>query len=241
LLIVYNLSPPAAAATSLAVVVLNAASGSLSYFRSGRIDIGTGLVLAVGSIPGAFVGPWVSERTPERAFKLAFALFLLVMAVVLYRRPERPAHPEPHSRGGVGRIRRKFTDRSGMSFEYSYSLPLALAIAFVAGVLSSMFGIGGGTVHVPAMIHLMAFPVHVATATSFFVLAITALAGTLEYARRDYILWPLAAALGAGVIVGAQLGAWLSHRMRGRRILKLLGLAIVALALRLLWAGLRGE
>ena len=236
----YKLPPPVAAATSLVVVVLNAVSGSLSYVRSGRVDVRTGLVLAAGTVPGAFVGPWIAERTPERLFRLIFAIFLLVMAAVLFFRPERARDPEPHSVGRWGRIQRRFTDRAGKSFDYSYSLPVALGISFPVGILSSTLGIGGGIVHVPAMIHLMAFPVHIATATSFFVLAITALAGSLEYARRGYILWTVAAAIGIGVVVGAQLGVWVSHRMHGRRIVRLLTIAIVALAARLFWDALRG-
>ena len=237
------MSPPAAAATSLVVVTLNAASGSLSYVRGGRVDVRTGLVLAAGTVPGAFVGPWISERTPERAFKLAFATFLVAMAAALLLKPERTAEPAPPAPalGRARRIYRRFTDRAGVSFDYSYSLPAALTLSFLVGILSSMFGVGGGIVHVPAMIHLMGFPVHIATATSFFVLAITATMGVLEYARRDYIVWPLAAAIGLGVVVGAQLGVWVSHRLHGRRIVRLLTLAIFGLAVRLFWDAWRGN
>lgn len=238
LLLIYNLTPPAAAATSLVVVCLNALSGTATYLRRGRVDLHTGLILALATIPGAILGPAIAERIPERAFKIFFALFLLALSVFLYLRPEAlpVAHAAPMP--SRWRVRREFADRDGTRFEYSFSLPLALALSFGVGLLSSMLGIGGGIVHVPAMIHLMSFPVHVATATSQFVLAITSGAGVAEYATRGHVVWRLALVIGAGAVVGAQLGAALSRRIQGRRIVRLLTLAIAVLGVKLLTSGL---
>jgi uncharacterized protein len=240
LLILYKLPPVAAAATSLVVVLLNAASGSVTYVRRGRVDVRTGLLLAAATVPGAFfIGPELAERIPERAFKIAFGIFLLVMATLLFSRPERNArssHAAP--RAALWRSRRTFTDGSGVVTEYEFDIVLAVVLSFAVGVLSSMLGIGGGIVHVPALIHLMGFPVHVATATSQFVLAFTAAAGVAKYASAGHVVWPLAGAVGAGVVVGAQLGARVSQRMKGPRIVRLLVLAIVALAVRLVWSAI---
>jgi uncharacterized membrane protein YfcA len=238
LLLIYNLSPPAAAATSLVVVCLNALSGSISYLRMRRVDLRTGLILAVATIPGALIGPALAVRVPERAFKIAFALFLLGLAFVLYRRPERVVGANAPAGNSRWHIHRTFVDRSGSAIEYHFNVPLALAISLLVGVLSSMLGIGGGIVHVPAMIHVMSFPVHIATATSQFVLAITSAAGVAEYAARGHVVWPIALSIGSGVVVGAQLGAALSHRMKGPGIVRLLTIAVVVLAVRLLWSAI---
>ncbi|MDQ6827663.1 MAG: sulfite exporter TauE/SafE family protein [Gemmatimonadota bacterium] len=236
LLLIYKLPPPEAAATSLVVVFLNAASGSISYFRKGRVDVRTGIVLALGTIPGAFIGPVIAQRIPDRAFKIFFACFLIAMSFFLAMRPERREGSGRTFGGDWLRATRRFVDKEGHSFDYSYSLPLAVSISFLVGILSSLLGIGGGIVHVPAMIHLMGFPVHIATATSHFVLAITALTGVIEYGIRGQIVWPVAGAIGIGVVAGAQVGAALSQRMKGRKIVRLLTLAVVALAARLLWS-----
>ena len=240
LLIIYKLAPAAAAATSLVVVLLNAASGSVTYVRRGRVDLRTGLLLAAATVPGAFfIGPELAERIPERAFKIGFGIFLLVMATLLFLRPERkPAARGAARRKGLWMIRRSFRDGSGATMDYEFDLVLALVLSFAVGILSSMLGIGGGIVHVPALIHLMGFPVHVATATSQFVLAFTAAAGVAKYASGGHVVWPLAAVVGAGVIVGAQVGARVSHRMKGARIIRLLVLAIVVLGVRLIWSAL---
>jgi uncharacterized protein len=241
LLIIYKLPPAAAAATSLVVVLLNAASGSMTYVRRGRVDVRTGLLLAAATMPGAFfIGPELAERIPERAFKIGFGVFLLVMATLLFLRPERkPAVPGAARRNGLWIMRRTFRDGSGATLDYEFDVVLAIVLSFAVGILSSMLGIGGGIVHVPALIHLMGFPVHVATATSQFVLAFTAAAGVAKYASGGHVVWPLAAVVGAGVIVGAQVGARVSHRMKGAKIIRLLVLAIVVLGLRLIWSAVR--
>jgi uncharacterized membrane protein YfcA len=241
LLIIYKLPPPAAAATSLAVVLLNATSGSITYVRRGRVDVRTGLLLAAATVPGAFfIGPELAERIPERAFKIGFGAFLFVMATLLFLRPERDSGASAaRSRSGVWLVRRTFKDNAGTVIEYEFDLVLAVVLSFAVGIVSSMLGIGGGIIHVPALIHLMGFPVHVATATSQFVLAFTAAAGVAKYASAGHVVWPLAAAVGAGVIVGAQVGARVSQRVKERRIVRLLVLAIVVLAVRLVWTGFR--
>ena len=241
LLIIYKLPPAGAAATSLVVVLLNAASGSVAYVRRRRVDVRTGLLLAAATVPGAFfIGPELAERIPERAFKIGFGVFLLSMATLLFLRPGRQAESDRSTpRAALWRIRRTFTDGAGAVTEYEFDVVLAIVLSFVVGILSSMLGIGGGIVHVPALIHLMGFPVHVATATSQFVLAFTAAAGVAKYASAGHVVWPLASFVGAGVIVGAQLGARLSQRMKGARIVRLLVLAIVVLAVRLVWSAIR--
>ena len=234
LLYVYKLSPPAAAATSLVVVFLNSASGSAGYLKRGRVEFRAGLLFALGTIPGALIGPAIATRLPERVFELVFSTFLIGMALVLFARPEATGEA-PSSFGGEWmRMRRTYVDAGGTHHPISFSVPVAMLISFVVGVLASLLGIGGGVIHVPAMIHLIGFPVHVATATSTFVLAITAFTAVVEYTRRDFVQWPLAAALGIGVIVGAQLGAAVSHRIHARWLVRLLTLAMVGLGVRML-------
>jgi uncharacterized membrane protein YfcA len=104
------------------------------------------------------------------------------------------------------------------------------------GFLSSLLGIGGGVIHVPVLVQLLNFPIHIATATSQFVLTNMALTGTLTHIatgafsrgiRRTLLL-------AVGVIVGAQLGAWLSGKAQGTWIIRGLAIALGAVGIRLL-------
>jgi uncharacterized membrane protein YfcA len=93
-----------------------------------------------------------------------------------------------------------------------------VAIGLVAGVFSSLFGVGGGLVIVPLLLLLASFPPHEATATSLGAIAITAVAGVVAYAFRHDIRYAYAALLGVPAAVGALGGATLQQRFSGRSL-----------------------
>jgi uncharacterized membrane protein YfcA len=111
-------------------------------------------------------------------------------------------------------------------------------LSLIVGFVSSFLGIGGGIIHVPLMIQALGFPVHIATATSHFVLAIMSGAASITHlVQGSYRVGHglrRTLALSAGVVVGAQLGARVSTRVSGKTIQRLLVVAILALSVRLL-------
>jgi uncharacterized membrane protein YfcA len=129
----------------------------------------------------------------------------------------------------------------GQVFRYSYNVVYGALLSAGIGLLSSLLGIGGGVFQVPVMINLLRFPVHVATATSQFVLlfmsgeasAVHLASGHLAGENLVRVLL-----LTLGVVPGAQLGARLAQRFRGHTIARLLAVALVVVGLRLLWAGI---
>ncbi len=243
LLLIYpDQSPSSITSISLAVVFVNASSGSLAYARLRRIDYFTGLMFAAASIPGAIAGAFLVGVVPRRTFDLLFAVLLLGLAAytlwgvgrtTLMREPLR----------GRGVVTRTMHAAEGETFRYSYNAWQGIAYSAAVGFVSSLLGIGGGVIHVPIMITLLHFPVHVAVATSHFVLMFMSGAGTgvhLWSGDLAGINLVRAALLSAGVIPGAQVGARLAQRLHGPLIARLLVLAMVALGLRLLIAGAIG-
>lgn len=228
-------------AMSLLVVFANASSGSVAYLRQGRVDIRSGAWFALATLPGSVAGVMTVGYLPRRAFDALFALVLgLVGAYLLLQRGGATAIRDPLRGRGV--VRRMMVDRQGHTFVYAYRLWQGLAISIGVGFVSSLLGIGGGIVHVPAMAILLHFPVHIATATSHFVLALMALEATLTHFATGSLGWdePLAhaAAIALGAIGGAQAGARLSHRVRGPAIIRALGAALVVVAARLVLVAL---
>jgi hypothetical protein len=222
--------PSVLTAISLAVVFVNALSGSVAYARMRRIDVRAGLVFALAGIPGAVVGAMATNRLDRRAFDPLLGIVLLIGAVVVFVRPQQV--PRPGSSSG----NRTLVELDGTVHHYKPRIALGAALSVLVGFLSSLLGIGGGILHVPIMVYLLGFPIHVATATSHFVLAILALTGVLTHLADGSLTAGLdrAIPLCAGALVGAQGGAWLSSRVHGRWILRSLALALAAMGVRLL-------
>jgi len=222
---------------SLAVVFFNAASGSEAYAKMGRIDYRSGLLFALATIPGAVLGALTTSLLPRRLFDLTFGVLLVATATYLVWRSARPnAGPRRHRRGSTTR---RLVEADGTAHTYSFSTPLGLFLSLFVGYLSSLFGIGGGIIHVPLLTSLLDFPVHIATATSHFILAIMALAGTITHIATGTFAHGVHRTiyLSIGALVGAQVGARLSNRLTGVWIIRSLAIALGAVGLRLMLMG----
>lgn len=236
LLLIYPHDPPELIASiSLAVVFFNAASGSIAYARMRRIDYRTALILAAATAPGAALGAFGTSALSRRAFDAVLGGVMLLLAWHLLRKP-RSAAPAAVAIPDEDLLPALATPPH-IAFPARRRFRFGMLLSMVAGYLSSLLGIGGGIVHVPLLVRVMRFPVHVATATSQLILAVMALAGTVVHlAVGNYSRgYGRTLALAVGVVVGAQFGAALSTRLRGAWILQSLALAIGFVGIRLLY------
>ena len=130
------------------------------------------------------------------------------------------------------------TDKWGERYSFSYNLALGMVISVFVGYFSPLLGIGGGIIHVPAMVEWLYFPVHIATATSHFILAIMATVSVVVHifqgAYDDPFVLRMVIFLIIGVIPGAQLGAFLSRRLKGGIIVKALAVSLGIVGIRIL-------
>lgn len=241
LLLIYPGEKPASVTSiSLAVVFFNALSGSAAYARLRRIDYVTGVIFAAAAMPGAIGGAFLVSAVPRQLFDVMFGAILLLLAAYTAWSAGMTEAIRPPVRGRGVITRTMPGGEEGQTFRYSYSLPQGIAYSAGVGFISSLLGIGGGVVHVPIMITLLRFPVHIAVATSHFVLAISAASGTtVHLANGDLAGSNLVRALllSAGVIPGAQVGARLAQRLHGALIVRALAVALFALGVRLVLSG----
>jgi hypothetical protein len=229
---------------SLAVVFFNALSGTWAYSRMGRIDYKSGIMFAAATIPGAILGAISTAYLPRHAFDIFFGIIMIAAAIFLWlsAKEDHPASRLQQTQGRENKSPtrltvRDFVDADGTRYHYAYNPVIGIVLSVFVGFLSSLSGVGGGFIHVPALTRLLNFPVHVATATSHFILTVMALTGTLVHiasgvfahgVRRTVIL-------SVGVILGAQLGAYMSNRIGGKAIIQGLAVAMVFVGVRLLF------
>jgi uncharacterized membrane protein YfcA len=226
--------PATVAAISLAVVFVNALSGTLAYWRQRRIDFRAGRLFALCVVPGSILGAMATSLFPRGIFDVLVGLMLLGGAVFLFLSPggergsSRTTAPAPESASATPT---RPTPR--------YDPKLGGALSFVAGIFASSMGIGGGVIMVPFMAGAMQFPPHTATATSQLIVAVTAMAATAvhivqgSFAGSDAL--PQAVPLAFGVAIGAQIGAWQSRRVRGPTLIRFLSLGLGFVGIRLLF------
>jgi uncharacterized membrane protein YfcA len=240
LLFLYPHDPPELLTSiSLAVVFFNVLSGSAAYARQKRIDFAAGNVFALASIPGAIAGALAVGYVPRHTFDILFAVMLLAVSLFLIARPAARMIDRRQRRGLV---ERSLTDAEGVTYRYSYNMWLGAFLSTFVGFISGLLGTGGGVIHVPIMVQILVFPAHIATATSHYVLAISALTGTIVHLLNGDLDggYSRTAALGVGVLIGAQIGARLSRLLEGSVLIRLLAIAMGLVAIRLLISGILG-
>jgi len=232
LLLLYpNDDPATITSVSLAVVFLNASSGSFAYLRQHKVDVRSALWFGATAVPGSILGALAVSRVPRTAFEVLLGVVLIAASIFLLV-SQRPVPGGGHHEAG---------DYDWFGPQIKHHRPTGLALAFVVGFISSLLGIGGGIMHVPALVHVLDFPVHVATATSHFVLAMTAGAGTVAHIASGTFAGSVlsrTAALGVGVVVGAQIGAQWAKRAKPKFILRGLAVALLLVGARMLYHAL---
>ncbi len=230
--------------TVLAAIAINGAFVAWTYRKVGIVDYRSGLLFAAAAVPGAVIGALGVKFVSSDMLKVAFGVLLLLLAVQLAIRPWLLRHFR------VERPRRRFTAtvrsrhiRTSDGQEYSYEFNEALATSFnvALGFISSFFGIGGGFLRTPILVLAFGFPVRVAAASSVFALAIYGGAGAITHAALGHIeVFPLLLLSGAGLVIGGQIGARFSGRVRGVWVLGMLLVVALGLGVSLIWEGLAG-
>lgn len=232
-LLALKLPPEAAVGTSLAIVSANAMSGALGYVFRRIIDYRAGVVFAISTVPGAILGAYLIRYVSGPFFMRGFGVFLACMSVYLFlRKPKKEGHGVV--RKGRFVVQRHLKTDQGEE-RYSYNELIGSISSVFVGVFSSLLGIGGGVIHVPLMTEVLRFPVHVAVATSHFILAWTALAGAISHGIEGHLRFDVVISAGIGAILGAQLGVRLSHRLKGSMLLRYLSVGMLLVALRLIF------
>ncbi|CAN7194401.1 sulfite exporter TauE/SafE family protein [Rhizobium sp. LjRoot30] len=246
LLIFYNIPPVVAVATGANQVVASSVSGALSHFRRGTLDIKLGSVLLVGGLVGATVGIWIfsllrSLGQLDLFISLLYVVFLGTVGGLMLleslnamrraRRNETVTLKKPGQHSWVHRLPLKM--RFKKSKIYLSVIPI-IGLGFGIGILTSVMGVGGGFIMVPAMIYLLRIPTNVVVGTSLFQIIFVTAYTTVVQATTNYSVdIVLAFILMVAGVIGAQYGVRVGQKLRGEQLRALLGLLVLAVGLRL--------
>jgi uncharacterized membrane protein YfcA len=246
LLIFYNIPPVVAVATGANQVVASSISGAITHFRRGTIDIKLGTVLLLGGLAGATVGIWIFAALRrigqlDLVISLAYVLLLgsvgsLMLAESLNalrraRRNEPMPLRRPGHHGWIHRLPLKVKFKK--SKIYLSVIPVA-GLGFCIGILTSVMGVGGGFIMVPAMIYLLRIPTNVVVGTSLFQIIFVSAYTVIVQATANYTVdIVLAFVLMIAGVIGAQYGVRVGQKLRGEQLRALLALLVLAVGIRL--------
>ena len=202
-------------ATSLAAIILTAASGTVAFARDGAVNFSAGFGIAAGAIAGAYFGAAVMHRLSPTRLRQAFAILMVLVALQML----------------IG-----FTPDEGMvRLTGVAALAAYVVLGLLAGGLSAVMGVGGGVIMVPAMVLLFGFTQHVAEGTSLMIIIPTALVGAIRHSRHGYTDWRLGLALGSGGILGAIAGAAIALQLDAELLQRLFAGFLLLTGAHLLW------
>lgn len=237
-LLVYGLgvAPREAVGISLASVGVTAFVGFLGRWRARRVEVRTGLVFAAAGMAGAPVGSWLAGLMAEAVLLALFAVLMVVVATRMWTQAAKAfaAGPPAFRPPEIADLSRPTCQRdcNGRLILTSRCAGLLIAIGVATGILSGLFGVGGGFVIVPALVLFSGMEIHLAIGTSLMVIALVSLSGVGSFliAGRP-IGVGITALFIVGGVVGMTLGSRLGRRVSGPALQKVFAVVIVAVAI----------
>jgi uncharacterized membrane protein YfcA len=232
LTILFGFVPQHAVGTSLGSIIFTALASSFSYAKQRRIYYRTGLWLAAMTVPGAYVGAYLTTVISPRHLGLIFGAFLLLIGLRMMLKIGRGRSAAGDAAGKAENTailsRAPLPQKTDAELVRSMRLMVpGVGLSFFAGVASGFLGIGGGVLGVPIMNLVMHLPIHFATATSMFTMIFTSASGVAKHALVQHVHWSQALLLALGTIFGAQAGANFSRRVSGAALSLLMSLQMI--------------
>lgn len=236
LIFLLGIAPLQAITISLLAVALMAVFGTITAARQGLIEYRAGLIFAVGGMVAAPLGVHLAHQFSEVMLLRAFAVLLLIVALLMWRKAGRD--PEV---AVVLEANAASTDQDGamcrlkpdQHLKLSAPCSLVLAASGIAtGLLSGLFGVGGGFIIVPALTTVSRLGIHRAVATSLFVMSLVSTSGVvsgLVSGRKVPLL--TTGLFVVGGMIGIALGRHFAQRLAGAMLQKIFAGMMIVLAL----------
>ncbi|TWT49312.1 Sulfite exporter TauE/SafE [Rubripirellula amarantea] len=235
-LLVYGLAiaPREAVGISLASVGGTALFGAVPRMMRGDVELRTGLLFAVAGMLGAPIGSYMSTLVPEKVLLVMFAMLMLVVAQRMWAKACNPVMASgvcnTESEPGPDRSACQ-RDADGKLRLTSKCARLLVIVGLMTGVLSGMFGVGGGFVIVPALVIFSGMAIHQAVGTSLFVIVLVSISGVAShFANGNDLSWTTTLLFLVGGFAGMWLGGLVAKRLKGPTLQKIFSIAVVLVA-----------
>ena len=229
-----DLTPQKVVGLSVVMMIFTGLASTISYMKSKTVDYKSGFIFFIGSVPGTMLGAWVNKGLDLPSFNLYFGILLIILSIILLVRDKI----KPVKWFVENGLKREFTDAEGKEYVFGYPIWFAILLTFSIGFASGLFGIGGGSMLVPAMIILFLFPPHVAVATSMFMVFLSSLVNSASHIYLGNVPWIYTIPVIPGAYIGAKIGAALNKKIKSDSLVLALRIILLLLGIRSIWEGL---
>jgi uncharacterized protein len=225
---------------SLVSVIACSCGGASPFLRNGLTNVRLAIVLETATTIGALTGVMLLGIVPARYLYFLFTAILFLSARQMFARrcdPILASFPAPNEDWTAPlQLDSSYPDRElGRDVSYRvHRVPLGMMLMYGAGLISALLGIGSGVLKIPAMDTAMRLPIKVSSATSNFMIGVTAAASAGAYFMHGYIITEIAGPVALGSVVGAIVGARMLLIVSNDRLRLLFVAILVALGIQML-------
>jgi len=229
-----DITPQKVVGLSVVMMIFIGLSSTLSYMKNKQVDFRSGFIFFIGSVPGTMVGAWLNKGLDLPSFNLYFGIFLVFLSILLFIRDKL----KPIQWFVKNGRKTSFIDEEGNEFVYGFPIWFAVLFTFIVGMVSGLFGIGGGALLVPAMVLLFLFPPHIAVATSMFNVFLSSVANTASHITLGNVPWIYTIPVIIGAYLGAKIGSSLNKKMKSKTIVLILQVVMLLIGIRSIIEGI---
>lgn len=226
------LGPQVVVGTSIILLIVTGLSSTIAYLKQRKVDYASGLIFFIGSGPGTFLGAYLNKNIDSGMFSVIFGLFMIFISVIWFA--VKRLKPIQIKKG----MERKYVDSMGNETTYYFPYSIAIVISFFVGILSGLFGIGGGTLMIPVMVLLFGFPPSVAVATSMLLVFLSGVTGSIAHIRLGNVEWLFTLALVPGAWFGGKFGSYINNKLNEKTVVLIFRQLMVIIGLQLVFQGI---
>ena len=229
-----------AIAASLISIVATSSGAAAGFLRDHLTNLRLAVLLETGTVSGAIVGYLISSRVKPSVLYILFGSFLAFSALMMLRRREESARARNHPWSEALGLAGSYPGAAGERVSYQVdNVPFGLAAMFGAGVLSALLGIGSGIFKVLAMDGAMKLPMKVSSATSNFMIGVTASASAGAFLASGDVRPEIAAPVSVGILIGSLIGARAMTRLPAQLIRRIFVIVLCIVAFQMIREGLK--
>ena len=226
---------------SIISVIATSSGAAAADVKEHLTNMRVGMFLEVATTTGAITGAYVAGLVSQKVLYVVFGVILAYSAVQMFRGHFRDLERPVPKDGLADRLQLHdayFDEAEGREIRYRVThTKFGLFLMYIAGMVSGLLGIGSGALKVPAMDLAMRLPMKVSTATSNFMIGVTAAASAGVYFARGEIDPFVAAPVAAGVLVGAVGGSRMLPRLKNGFIRTLFVVVLLIISIEMLYKG----